>query len=110
MQQYLKIGPLQQENNNQYENYSFFFPDVYLFFQDIHKTTTQNQQSTPTDYFIFNIVITYIRLYANIKAGIIDSSQPINTYRIVYTQNGKKTLVKVTKKIRLWNDFIRFKT
>jgi hypothetical protein len=23
---------------------------------------------------------------ANIKAGIIDSSQPINTYRIVYTQ------------------------
>jgi hypothetical protein len=50
------------------------------------------------------------RLYANIKAGIIDSSQPINTYRIVYTQNGKKTLVKVTKKIRLWNDFIRFKT
>jgi hypothetical protein len=47
---------------------------------------------------------------ANIKAGIIDSSQPINTYRIVYTQNGIKNLVKVTKKIRLWNDFIRFKT
>jgi hypothetical protein len=35
---------------------------------------------------------------ANIKAGIIDSSQPINTYRIVYTQNGIKTLVKVQKK------------
>jgi hypothetical protein len=33
-----------------------------------------------------------------IKAGIIDSSQPINTYRIVYTQNGIKNLVKVTKK------------
>jgi hypothetical protein len=47
---------------------------------------------------------------ANIKAGIIDSSQPINTYRIVYTQNGIKKPCQGYKKIRLWNDFIRFKT
>jgi hypothetical protein len=47
---------------------------------------------------------------ANIKAGIIDSSQPINTYRIVYTQNGIKNPCQGYKKIRLWNDFIRFKT
>jgi hypothetical protein len=39
------------------------------------------------DYFIFNIVITIIYVYdANIKAGIIDSSQLINAYRIVYTK------------------------
>ena len=36
---------------------------------------------------------------ANIKAGIIDSSQPINAYRIVYTQNGiKKPLSRIQKK------------
>jgi hypothetical protein len=44
-----------------------------------------------------------------IKAGIIDSSQPINAYRIVYTKNGKKPLVKITKN-SLRNNFIRFKT
>lgn len=37
---------------------------------------------------------------ANIKAGIIDSSQPINSYRIVYTQNGiKKPLSSIQKKL-----------
>lgn len=36
---------------------------------------------------------------ANIKEGIINSSQPINTYRIVYTQNGiKKPLTRIQKK------------
>jgi hypothetical protein len=47
---------------------------------------------------------------ANIKAGIIDSSQPINAYRIVYTKNGIKNPCQDYKKISLWNDFIRFKT
>jgi hypothetical protein len=85
MQKYLKIGYYLQEINNQYENYSFFFV-LFAFFQDIHKTTTQNQHLP--DYFIFNIVITHnTYVYdANIKKQIIDSSQPINTYRIVYTQ------------------------
>lgn len=37
---------------------------------------------------------------ANIKAGIIDLSQPINEYRIVYTQNGiKKPLSRIQKKL-----------
>jgi hypothetical protein len=37
---------------------------------------------------------------ANIKAGIIDSSRPINEYRIVYTKNGiKKPLSKIQKKL-----------
>jgi hypothetical protein len=37
---------------------------------------------------------------ANIKKGIIDSSQPINAYRIVYTKNGiKKPLSKIQKKL-----------
>jgi hypothetical protein len=40
-----------------------FFPDVYLPFQDIHKTTTQNQQKHLPDYFIFNIVITIIHTF-----------------------------------------------
>jgi len=37
---------------------------------------------------------------ANIKAGIIDLSQPINAYRIVYTKNGiKKPLSRLQKKL-----------
>jgi hypothetical protein len=36
---------------------------------------------------------------ANIKAGIIDSSQPINAYRIVYTKNGIKPLSRLQKKL-----------
>jgi hypothetical protein len=37
---------------------------------------------------------------ANIKGEIIDSSQPINEYRIVYTQNGiKKPLSWIQKKL-----------
>jgi hypothetical protein len=37
---------------------------------------------------------------ANIKEGIINSAQPINTYRIVYTQNGiKKPLSRIQKKL-----------
>jgi hypothetical protein len=35
---------------------------------------------------------------ANIKAGIIDSSQPINAYRIVYTKNGIKNPCQGYKK------------
>jgi hypothetical protein len=37
---------------------------------------------------------------ANIKAGIIDSSQPIDEYRIVYTKNAiKKPLSRLQKKL-----------
>ncbi len=37
---------------------------------------------------------------ANIKGGVIDSSQPINEYRIVYTENGiKKNLSNTQKKL-----------
>jgi hypothetical protein len=37
---------------------------------------------------------------ANIEGEIIDSSQPINEYRIVYTQNGiKKPLSRIQKKL-----------
>jgi hypothetical protein len=37
---------------------------------------------------------------ANIKAGIIDSSQPINAYRIVYTKKWyKKPLSRLQKKL-----------
>ncbi len=37
---------------------------------------------------------------ANIKGEIIDSSQPINEYRIVYTENGiKKPLSRIQKKL-----------
>jgi hypothetical protein len=67
-----------------------FFPVLFAF-----SGYSQNDYPEPAkhlpDYFIFNIVITNTYVYdANIKAGIIDSSQPINTYRIVYTQNGIK--------------------
>jgi hypothetical protein len=55
MQYYLKIGYYLQQIKQQYENYSFFFLMFICFFQDIHKTTTQNQNLP--DYFIFNIVI-----------------------------------------------------
>jgi hypothetical protein len=76
------------------------FSDVYLpFFSDMHKMTTQNQPKQQPDYFIFNIV-THHNTYvydANIKAGIIDSSQPINAYRIVYTKNGIKNLSRLQK-------------
>jgi hypothetical protein len=37
---------------------------------------------------------------ANIKGAIIDSSQPINEYRIIYTENGiKKPLSRIQKKL-----------
>ena len=37
---------------------------------------------------------------ANIKGGIIDSSQPINEYKIVYTKKGiKKSLSLLQKKL-----------
>jgi hypothetical protein len=102
MQKYLKIGYYLQEikNNNQYENYSFFFlVSICLFFRIFTKRLPRTSK-TPTDYFIQHSDNHNTYVYdANIKAGIIDSSQPINTYRIVYTQNGIKTLVKVTKKI-----------
>jgi hypothetical protein len=58
-----------------------FFPDVYLPFQDMHKMITQNQQnSTRLFYIQHSDNHTYV-YDANIKAGIIDSSQPINAYR-----------------------------
>jgi hypothetical protein len=61
--------------------------------------TTQNQPKERPDYFIFNIVITIITYVydANIKAGIIDSSQPINAYQ-VYTKNGIKNPCQGLKK------------
>jgi hypothetical protein len=61
MQKYLKIGYYLQEIKitiNMKIILSFF--PFYLPFQDIHKTTTQNQQTHLPDYFIFNIVITII--------------------------------------------------
>jgi hypothetical protein len=89
MQKYLKIGPYLQEIKitiNMKIILSFFLVSI-AFFQDIHKTTTQNQQHTTRLFYIQHSDNHNTYVYdANIKAGIIDSSQPINTYRIVYTQ------------------------
>jgi hypothetical protein len=89
----------------------FFFLMFICLFQDIHKTTTQNQKRPTRLFYIQHSDNHNTYVYdANIKAGIIDSSQPINTYRIVYTQNGIKNPCQGYKKKILWNDFIRFKT
>jgi len=57
------------------------------------KTSTRlfyMQQSKNYNTFVYDV---------NIKDGVIDSSQPINQYRIVYTQNGvKKPLSWIQKK------------
>jgi hypothetical protein len=107
MQKYLKIGYYLQEikNNNQYENYSFFFlVSICLFFRIFTKRLPRTSKKH-TDYFIQHSDNHNTYVYdANIKAGIIDSSQPINTYRIVYTKWYK------TRQGFPWNDFIRFKT
>jgi hypothetical protein len=82
------------------------FPGFFAFFRIFTKRLPRTsrlfyiQHSDNHNTYVYD---------ANIKAGIIDSSQPINTYRIVYTQNGIKPLSRL-QKIRLWNDFIRFKT
>jgi hypothetical protein len=60
MQKYLKIGYYLQEIKITINMKIILSFSYFAFFQDIHKTTTQNQQKTPTDYFIFNIVITII--------------------------------------------------
>jgi hypothetical protein len=97
MQQYLKIGHLLQ-NNNQYDYLSFFLMFICLFSgysQNLPRTS-----KTPTRLFYIQHSDnhnTYV-YDANIKAGIIDSSQPINTYRIVYTKNGIKNPCQGYKK------------
>jgi hypothetical protein len=77
---------------------SFFLVSICLF-----SGYSQNDYPEPAkhlpDYFIQHSDNHNTYVYdANIKAGIIDSSQPINTYRIVYTQNGiKKPLSRLQK-------------
>jgi hypothetical protein len=65
---------------------SFFL--VLLPFFRIFTKRLPRTSNTPTRLFYIQHSDnhnTYV-YDANIKAGIIDSSQPINTYRIVYTQ------------------------
>jgi hypothetical protein len=53
----------------------------------MHKMITQNQQNSTRLFYIQHSDNHNTYVYdANIKAGIIDSSQPINAYRIVYTK------------------------
>jgi hypothetical protein len=103
MQQYLKIGYYLQEIKitiNMKIILSFF-----LMFICLSSGYSQNDYpepaKTPTRLFYIQHSDnhnTYV-YDANIKAGIIDSSQPINSYRIVYTQNGiKKPLSRIQKK------------
>jgi hypothetical protein len=58
------------------------FPDVYLPFSGYAQNDTQNQQNSNRLFYIQHSDNHNTYVYdANIKAGIIDSSQPINAYR-----------------------------
>jgi hypothetical protein len=100
MQKYLKIGYYLQEikitiNMKIILSFSWF----YLPFLGY----SQNDYPEPAKHYPIILIQhsdnhnTYV-YDANIKAGIIDSSQPINTYRIVYTQNGIKNPCQGYKK------------
>jgi hypothetical protein len=65
------------------------FPDVYLpLFRVVFTNTHPELVKTPTGLFYIQYSDNHnMYVYdANIKAGIIDSSQPISEYRIVYTK------------------------
>jgi hypothetical protein len=66
----------------------FFFLVSICLFSGYSQNDYPEPAKTPTRLFYIQHSDnhnTYV-YDANIKAGIIDSSQPINTYRIVYTQ------------------------
>jgi hypothetical protein len=71
------------------------FPDVYLpFFRGYSQTDYPELVKHLPIILYSNSDNHNIYVYdANIKAGIIDSSQPISEYRIVYTKNGIKKIL-----------------
>jgi hypothetical protein len=99
MQKYLKIGYYLQEikitiNMKIILSFSWFYlPFFRIFTKRLPRTS---KKTPPRLFYIQHSDNTYV-YDANIKAGIIDSSQPINTYRIVYTQNGIKPLSRHKK-------------
>jgi hypothetical protein len=74
------------------------FPGFYLPFSGYSQNDYPEPKHTTRLFYIQHSDNHNTYVYdANIKAGIIDSSQPINTYRIVYTQNGIKPLSRLQK-------------